>query len=182
MLSEDVAEKGYALLCVAIPQSDCKLTTISEVRCMTALHAMRPATSPFIISLKRSPPGVIWFGLNGPLVPALDQFYFRFCTTNMLMFFCCCISLSTPILIWLHLFRRNSWSSSLGEAKNATKCVWSQHVEPLLFLFLGQAQQLISTSWGSILIVACKYSMSLFKILFHSPFLSQPCLSCCKVN
>ncbi|GAX74127.1 hypothetical protein CEUSTIGMA_g1576.t1 [Chlamydomonas eustigma] len=30
MLSEDVADKGYALLCVAIPQSDCKLTTISE--------------------------------------------------------------------------------------------------------------------------------------------------------
>jgi len=31
MISEDVAEKGYALLCVAQPTQDCKITTISEV-------------------------------------------------------------------------------------------------------------------------------------------------------
>ena len=31
MLSEDVAKKGYALLCVAQPTSDCKIVTITEV-------------------------------------------------------------------------------------------------------------------------------------------------------
>lgn len=30
MLSEDVAEKGFALLCVARPMSDCKFKTIAE--------------------------------------------------------------------------------------------------------------------------------------------------------
>lgn len=32
MLDEDVQEKGYALLCVAQPQSDCMVQTIEEVR------------------------------------------------------------------------------------------------------------------------------------------------------
>jgi hypothetical protein len=32
MLSDDVAQKGYALLCMAVPQSDCKIMTVSEVR------------------------------------------------------------------------------------------------------------------------------------------------------
>jgi len=32
MISEDVAAKGYALLCVAQPTSDCKFQTIPEVR------------------------------------------------------------------------------------------------------------------------------------------------------
>lgn len=31
MLSDDVAEKGYALLCMAVPQTDCKIMTVSEV-------------------------------------------------------------------------------------------------------------------------------------------------------
>ena len=31
MISEDVAEKGYALLCVAQPKEDCKIITITEV-------------------------------------------------------------------------------------------------------------------------------------------------------
>ena len=31
MLDEDVQEKGYALLCVAQPQSDCHVETIEEV-------------------------------------------------------------------------------------------------------------------------------------------------------
>ena len=31
MLDEDVQEKGYALLCVAQPQSDCEICTIEEV-------------------------------------------------------------------------------------------------------------------------------------------------------
>ncbi|KAG2434952.1 hypothetical protein HYH02_012148 [Chlamydomonas schloesseri] len=30
MLSDDVAEKGYTLLCVAVPKSDCQVKTISE--------------------------------------------------------------------------------------------------------------------------------------------------------
>ncbi|WIA21254.1 hypothetical protein OEZ85_000489 [Tetradesmus obliquus] len=30
MLSDDVAEKGYALLCMAMPQSDCKIVTVTE--------------------------------------------------------------------------------------------------------------------------------------------------------
>eukprot|EP00882_Tetradesmus_deserticola_P013038 GHRQ01013827.1.p1 GENE.GHRQ01013827.1~~GHRQ01013827.1.p1 ORF type:complete len:135 (+),score=44.04 GHRQ01013827.1:208-612(+) len=30
MLSDDVADKGYALLCMAMPQSDCKITTVTE--------------------------------------------------------------------------------------------------------------------------------------------------------
>ncbi|CAD7695699.1 unnamed protein product [Ostreobium quekettii] len=30
MMSEDVAEKGFALLCVAQPQTDCKIKTCSE--------------------------------------------------------------------------------------------------------------------------------------------------------
>jgi ferredoxin len=32
MLTDDVAAKGYALLCVAVPSTDCKIMTISEVR------------------------------------------------------------------------------------------------------------------------------------------------------
>ncbi len=32
MLSDDVADKGYALLCMAVPQSNCKVVTVSEVR------------------------------------------------------------------------------------------------------------------------------------------------------
>ncbi len=39
MLSDDVVEKGYALLCVAVPQSDCKVQTISEVRWMWGTQA-----------------------------------------------------------------------------------------------------------------------------------------------
>lgn len=31
MLAEDVQEKGYALLCVAQPQSDCHVDIIEEV-------------------------------------------------------------------------------------------------------------------------------------------------------
>lgn len=34
MLDEDVQEKGYALLCVAQPQSDCEIRTIEEVSCL----------------------------------------------------------------------------------------------------------------------------------------------------
>lgn len=30
MLSDDVLERGYALLCVAYPQSDCRIRTIPE--------------------------------------------------------------------------------------------------------------------------------------------------------
>lgn len=32
MLSEDVQEKGYCLLCVAMPQTDCDIQVIEEVR------------------------------------------------------------------------------------------------------------------------------------------------------
>ena len=32
MLSEDVKEKGYALLCVSYPRSDCTIQTIEEAR------------------------------------------------------------------------------------------------------------------------------------------------------
>ncbi len=38
MLSDDVAEKGYALLCMAMPQTDCKILTVSEVG--SSMHAM----------------------------------------------------------------------------------------------------------------------------------------------
>lgn len=31
MISEDVAAKGYALMCMAQPKEDCKIMTISEV-------------------------------------------------------------------------------------------------------------------------------------------------------
>lgn len=32
MLDDDVKQKGYALLCVSTPQSDCKVRIIEEVR------------------------------------------------------------------------------------------------------------------------------------------------------
>lgn len=35
MLSDDVSEKGYTLLCVATPTMDCKLDIITEVRTLT---------------------------------------------------------------------------------------------------------------------------------------------------
>jgi len=41
MLDEDVQEKGYALLCVAQPQSDCKVQTIEEVRTWYSIIAMK---------------------------------------------------------------------------------------------------------------------------------------------
>lgn len=31
MLSDDVAEKGYVLMCMGMPQTDCKIMTVSEV-------------------------------------------------------------------------------------------------------------------------------------------------------
>lgn len=31
MLSDDVAEKGYALMCMAIPQTDVKIKVVKEV-------------------------------------------------------------------------------------------------------------------------------------------------------
>ena len=40
MLSEDVKEKGYALLCVSYAQSDCNIRVIEEVsasQCRSAL-------------------------------------------------------------------------------------------------------------------------------------------------
>ncbi len=36
MLSEDVKEKGYALLCVSYPRSDCTIQTIEEARPLIA--------------------------------------------------------------------------------------------------------------------------------------------------
>ncbi|MCO5547205.1 hypothetical protein L7F22_000650 [Adiantum nelumboides] len=43
MLSDDVVEKGYALLCMAVPQSDCRFQTIPEeellqLQLVTAQH------------------------------------------------------------------------------------------------------------------------------------------------
>ncbi len=38
MLSDDVAAKGYTLLCVATPTTDCKVMTISEVRGGEGVH------------------------------------------------------------------------------------------------------------------------------------------------
>lgn len=32
MLSDDVQDMGYALLCVAVPRSDCRVRIIPEVR------------------------------------------------------------------------------------------------------------------------------------------------------
>jgi hypothetical protein len=49
MLSEDVQEKGYALLCVSLPQSDCKIRIIPEVRCAAlrcAAHGPPPYGRP----------------------------------------------------------------------------------------------------------------------------------------
>ena len=37
MLDESVKEKGYALLCVSQPTSDCKIRTIEEVRSSAAV-------------------------------------------------------------------------------------------------------------------------------------------------
>lgn len=41
MLSDDVVEKGYALLCVSLPQSDCHVRVIPEVGGSSALAARR---------------------------------------------------------------------------------------------------------------------------------------------
>ena len=45
MLDEDVQEKGYALLCVAQPQSDCTVQTIEEVRVQQQQFAMSCAAA-----------------------------------------------------------------------------------------------------------------------------------------
>lgn len=37
MLSEDVQEKGYCLLCVAMPQTDCEIEVIEEARAGSVL-------------------------------------------------------------------------------------------------------------------------------------------------
>lgn len=42
MLSDDVTELGYTLLCVATPKEDCKVDIISEVS--AGCSAMRPLT------------------------------------------------------------------------------------------------------------------------------------------
>ena len=39
MLSEEVKEKGYALLCISYPQSDCSIKIIDEV-------SLEPAKKP----------------------------------------------------------------------------------------------------------------------------------------
>ncbi len=47
VMSDDVAEKGYALLCVARPRSDCSIKTVPEVRLRLQLHvASISACSP----------------------------------------------------------------------------------------------------------------------------------------
>ena len=42
MLSEEVKEKGYALLCISYPQSDCSIKIIDEV-------SLEPAQKPCIL-------------------------------------------------------------------------------------------------------------------------------------
>lgn len=59
MLSEDVTAKGYALLCVANPTSDCKIKTITEVGVTVRM------TEPAICASRRvtlAPTG--WCGLS----------------------------------------------------------------------------------------------------------------------
>ena len=46
MLSEDVKEKGYALLCVSYPRSDCTIQTIEEARPVAHEVALRRASQP----------------------------------------------------------------------------------------------------------------------------------------
>jgi hypothetical protein len=41
MLSDDVQEKGFALLCMATPQSDVEVVTCNEVRRRAARGAQR---------------------------------------------------------------------------------------------------------------------------------------------
>jgi hypothetical protein len=53
MLSDDVAEKGYALLCMAMPQTDCKIMTVTEVgmvqqRC----GAVKPLLPVAVVALR----------------------------------------------------------------------------------------------------------------------------------
>lgn len=40
MLSDDVAEKGYALMCMAVPQTDVKIRVVSEVCAAGALQLL----------------------------------------------------------------------------------------------------------------------------------------------